>query len=434
MAITNQYKRIPCDQIIIRRDERQRRDLAITEEFKNSIRTRGVLNPIIVTRDLVLVAGERRLTASIELSLPDIPCRFLDTLDQIELQIVELEENAKRTDLTWQENTDAIGKLHKLYQSHNPGWTQADTARELSLSPGAISQNLRVAESLASPQIRAMPGFASAYNTLKRLDTRRADDAMIDIVQEARTTFPAATAPPPTPPEVPPILHTEFAAWAESYVGEPFNFLHCDFPYGVNVFDGKQAGGHTADATYKDTVDVYFSLLNLLADHHERLLAHSAHILFWFSMEHYEATMEFFRTRMPSIIWQPHPLIWYKSDNSGILPDPRRAPRRIYETALMGTRGDRFIVKPTSNVYACPIDRTYHPSTKPLPMLEYFFQMFVDSGTKMLDPTCGGGSALRAADKLGATSVLGLERDEEHFNNAVRAFRTYQNMRKITNG
>lgn len=433
MAITNQYKRLPCGDIKIA-EGRQRRELGITEEFKNSIAARGVLNPIIVTRDFVLVAGERRLTASRELNLPDIPCRFIDTLDPIELQIVELEENAKRLDLTWQETTDAIGRLHKLYVANNPGWSQADTARELSLSPGAVSQHLRVAEALTSPQIKAMPGFSTAYNALKRQDTRRADDAMLDITHEAKVAFPAAAAPPPVPEDVPPILHTEFASWAAAYSGEPFNFLHCDFPYGINVFAGEQSGNLTATATYDDSKDVYFALLELLAAHQDRLIAPSAHILFWFSMEHYEATMEFFRTRMPSIVWQPHPIIWMKSDNSGILPDPRRAPRRIYETALLGTRGDRFLVKPVSNAYACPIDRTYHPSTKPLPMLKHFFQMFVDSGTKMLDPTCGSGSALRAADELGATTVIGLERDEEHFNNAVRAFKIHRNMRKVANG
>ena len=55
-----------------------------------------MIQPIVVTDDLVLIVGERRLAASIFLGLPDIPARFASELDPIELQIIELEENLKR--------------------------------------------------------------------------------------------------------------------------------------------------------------------------------------------------------------------------------------------------------------------------------------------------------------------------------------------------
>jgi DNA modification methylase len=54
-----------------------------------------------------------------------------------------------------------------------------------------------------------------------------------------------------------------------------------------------------------------------------------------------------------------------------------------------------------------------HLSVKPEPMLQYFFGMFVDENTRMLDPTCGSGTALRAAEKLDAAYVLGIEKDKE---------------------
>jgi DNA modification methylase len=53
-------------------------------------------------------------------------------------------------------------------------------------------------------------------------------------------------------------------------------------------------------------------------------------------------------------------------------------------------------------------------------MLEFFFRMLVDDGTRMLDPTAGSGSALRAAKKLGAKQVLGLEVNPEFAENARR--------------
>jgi DNA methylase len=87
-------------------------------------------------------------------------------------------------------------------------------------------------------------------------------------------------------------------------------------------------------------------------------------------------------------------------------------PRRIYETCLFGSRGDRKIVKSKAN--AC-FEQTVsgHLSVKPEPVLRHFFQMFVDENTIMLDPTCGSGSAVRAAEALGAPRILGIELDPE---------------------
>ena len=82
MAITDSYARIPCSDIQIDRANRQRKVID-TKGIKDSIARRGVMQPIIITRDLLLMAGERRLTASLELGLPDIPCRFFEDLSQI---------------------------------------------------------------------------------------------------------------------------------------------------------------------------------------------------------------------------------------------------------------------------------------------------------------------------------------------------------------
>ena len=60
--------------------------------------------------------------------------------------------------------------------------------------------------------------------------------------------------------------------------------------------------------------------------------------------------------------------------------------------------------------------------------------MFVDSNTRLLDPTCGGGSALRVAEALGAEHVLGLEINDEYVANARRAlqhFRIHQKASSI---
>jgi modification methylase len=98
--------------------------------------------------------------------------------------------------------------------------------------------------------------------------------------------------------------------------------------------------------------------------------------------------------------------------------------------ALMGSRSDRFILEPVAASYGAPTaSKKLHPSEKPEPMLKHFFRMFVNEDTVLLDPTCGGGSALRAADEMGAARVIGLELDPEYAAAANGALRIARNKR-----
>lgn len=491
-VLSADFEFVPPGAISIARDTRQRRTID-TSGLKDSIQRNGVLNPLIVTRDLELVAGERRLTACLELGLASIPIRYLDSLDPIERSIIELEENLKRSDLDWRDQTRAVGQIHALYQDRDPAWTQQATAKALSMDPAAITRFLRVYPDLASPKIAICTSYASAYNMLIRIDSRKADNALADILESGAAIFnslglsdtqqpdlplgsvgpvvglglepgtgpevPSRTQSPTSAPAegqayaprvkpliIPPqesILNDDFLKWAPGYAGPKFNFIHCDFPYGIGAFDGSQGAagaGSSSDmgaggmgiaksALYDDTAETYWALVECLANNLDRLMAHAGHLMFWFGMEHYSKTLELFQDLAPSLTFTHMPLIWVKSDNRGILPDAKRGPRQIYETCLFASREDRFIVKSVSNAYAAPTDKTYHHSTKPEPVLRHFFQMFVDDTTSILDPTCGSGSALRAAESLGARHVLGLELDPEHCENARTALRKFRVLR-----
>ena len=72
-------------------------------------------------------------------------------------------------------------------------------------------------------------------------------------------------------------------------------------------------------------------------------------------------------------------------------------------------------------------------SEKPEPMLRHFFGMLVDENTVLLDPTCGSGSALRAANSLGARFVLGLERNAEFAGIAQDALARARKLKEVTN-
>jgi ParB family chromosome partitioning protein len=447
------------------------------EDLKPSIARRGILNPIIVTQDNVLVAGERRLRTSLELGLELVPIRALASLNPIEISIIELEENLKRQDLSWQDTVRAVGRIHQLYCDANPDWHQFETAEAIGVHEAWISIQLTVFRAMDDPRINGAGTVLEARNILARRQQRAAGDALQDLIElvaepavtspeapkisrEAEVechpaeaaegprpappaTMPPATKPAPAPaaltprppsglmPEPAPtaasdIQHLDFLSWAPTYSGPKFNLIHCDFPYGVNLFDGKQGLGAEGKAAYTDTRDTYIELLTCLCTHLDRLMSVSGHLLFWYSAKHQDTTTELFSALAPSLKFQPYPLVWVKSDNAGISNDAKRNPRHVYETCLMASRGERQIVKIVGDAYTAPSDRSLHPSAKPEPMLRHFFSMLVDEHTTLLDPTCGSATALRAADSLGAKRVLGLEIDPDAARVAQGAWKSYK--------
>jgi ParB family chromosome partitioning protein len=105
------------DQIIIRK--RLRRDLGDLEQLAESIKKHGLLNPVIVTHDNILLAGERRLEAARLLGWKTIPARVIDRPGRIEEVEIEIDENIHRKPFTADEAGDAIELLDKL---RNPGF------------------------------------------------------------------------------------------------------------------------------------------------------------------------------------------------------------------------------------------------------------------------------------------------------------------------
>lgn len=458
-----EWTQVAVNSIIIDRLRRQRKAVRDasgafidSDGLLASISERGVINAIIVTEDLVLIAGERRLEASKELKLATIPVRLMSDLSPEERHIIELEENLKRTDLPWRDEVRAVADLHGLYKAKSPAWTIEDTKREIGYSQ--LNVALRVAQELDNPKLALANGVRAAFNILSRQDSRAAANALSSIIEAGEEIFqppadplPADPLPMEPPNDDPPqrqtshgenvesttprksIICADFHEWARDYSGPAFNFIHCDFPYGINLFAGVLSG-RANNPTYEDSAKTYFELITTLCTNLHRLMSHSGHLFFWLSADIsiQRATLEKFRQLAPQLEFRSKPLIWHKTDNVGIIANPKSDPRHVYECAITASLESREIVRSVNDCCGAPTDKSHHGSTKPEPVLKHFFRMFVDEHTRMLDPTCGSGAALRAAEALGAEYVLGLEKDKETALNAESALRSFRALRSIS--
>jgi len=108
---------VRIDSITLRK--RVRHDLGDLSSLKESLRQHGLLNPVAITPDNVLIAGHRRLEAAKELGWNTISVRIVDQSDESAQLEMEIEENTQRKNLSTDELAEAYLRLDKL---KNPGF------------------------------------------------------------------------------------------------------------------------------------------------------------------------------------------------------------------------------------------------------------------------------------------------------------------------
>lgn len=194
---------------------RQRKELSSTEDsmedFKNSIKERGLIHPIAVAETkgekYILIAGARRLIAMKELGEKVIPAHIYPTgLTEDEHLAIEIEENKRRKDFTVKEDVLATKALHDLMirmkgkkrtgpipkdatpeerKKLEESWSNKKTARMLGVSEASVQKDLQMAEAM-----ELMPELKTAKTKLevdKKL-SQILDGAQIDELR--RDEFP----------------------------------------------------------------------------------------------------------------------------------------------------------------------------------------------------------------------------------------------------
>lgn len=156
-----------------------------------SIREKGLIQPIVLNQDNKLIAGGRRYfsyAALVELgdmTYSDIPCVYLETLDEAHLRELELEENLQRADMTWQEYCLGVLEIHNLKKATSFAagvvWDQTSTSLTIGRSRQRVGQILTIARKLQDPK-------HPVHNATS------IDNALLVLMQEAEDTAKAQLA------------------------------------------------------------------------------------------------------------------------------------------------------------------------------------------------------------------------------------------------
>ena len=407
----------PAD--IIVPEERQRKDLGDIGDIANSFVSVGQINPITITKSNTLIAGERRLRAALSLEWPEIEVRYLEDMTPAQLHLIELEENIKRKQLEWPEQVAAMKQYHELKVAANPEHTELDTSIELGVSSTTVFKDIQLANDLqANPKLKDVKKKRQAYEKSRR-KAQREQAVALDIDLDTGVVAAPLMGAEGRGLQ---LINTDFTKWLADYTGPLFDFIHCDFPYGINLDKAGEALRNDAHSIYDDSLENSFHLNSRFREFLPLITKPNAVIMFWYAPQVFDGLKEFFLDRLcthPEFSYHPVPLIWHKKDDKGISSDYRRRPRHVYETAIVIRRGDPGIFTTLPDLVSANTTNLLHRSEKPREVLRHFFRMFVDKDTNMLDPTCGSGNALYIAEEFNCRAT-GIEIDTEIYEAAKK--------------
>jgi ParB/RepB/Spo0J family partition protein len=169
---SGEFRIISVDQITV--SERQRKNVGDLSDLMENISDLGLIHPIVINRDNVLVVGERRLRAVQKLGWDRITCQYTDEVD-LKLKAIEFAENDQRQDLPWQDRCEAVTEHHELRLAQDRDWTQPQTAKVLGVSQTLVSEYLNQSEAYRRGFTKAweQTDFGAARTILRRYNDRR---------------------------------------------------------------------------------------------------------------------------------------------------------------------------------------------------------------------------------------------------------------------
>ena len=407
---------------------RQRREFdpeALTD-LANSISSLGLLHPIVVRETpegIVLVAGERRLRAletiwllgdgcrhnGRDFAFGEVPYVTLGELSPLEAEEAELDENLKRRDLTWQEKSEALSRLHKLRsaQAEAIGKTHtiADTLREAEVPKGSYTperQTLLLAEHLDKPEVASAKTPQEAFKALKRIEEQKKNLALAESVGE---TYSSA---------VHKLYHVDCIEWMSQQPANQFDVILTDPPYGMNAQSFGDGGGKMVNSEhhYDDSPEAWHALMARFCPEAFRVAKTQAHAYIFCDFDKFHALKSY----MEAAGWYVFrtPLVIHKQ-GSGRVPLPEHGPRRQYELALYAIKGDRPVTGIYSDVISCKLEENLtHGANKPVELYVDLLRRSTRPGDSVLDAFAGSGTIFPAAHqcKLYAT---GLELNAEYY-------------------
>lgn len=407
-------KELPLDLILV--EDRFRKDLGDIDQLSESIKDKGIIQSLTVCQAgavFRLLAGGRRFAAAQKAGLKKVPCIIRDTEnDELDEREIELIENVFRKDMTWDERARLIKRIDELSREKDSSWNQRRTADLLGEGLGTVSRNLQLANAL-----EVMPVLATeakdqeqAFRIIKQLESNA-------ITDELRKRQTAQMAAPSTAidkglshmlkvADANYRIMDTFAGLSELRANTYIQLIECDPPYGIDL-NAQKRGKEEPTSTVRNYNEVpgeaYAGFLNRLCKEMFRVAGEHCWLIFWYGPTWHTEV----KSAITTAGWKVDdiPAIWNKGHGQTMQPGFNLG--RAYEPFFIARKGIPAIIKQgRANVFSIPpvpAQKKYHPTERPLPLMESILETFVPTRANVLVPFLGSGVTLRACYRMGCT-------------------------------
>lgn len=103
MKTTTQMELVPTEKLIPYVNNARTHSAEQVNKLRASLREFGFINPVIVDKDLNVIAGHGRILAAKEEKIPEIPCVYVDYLTEAQKKAYILADNRMAMDAGWDE-------------------------------------------------------------------------------------------------------------------------------------------------------------------------------------------------------------------------------------------------------------------------------------------------------------------------------------------
>lgn len=387
--------------------DRFRKDMGDIETLAESIkRTRQIL-PIVVTRNMELIDGGRRIAACI-LAKVEVLCVFQDVVDDFEMRELELEANLYRKNYTPAEEVMAVKELHELKQRRHGetsagvtgGHTLKDTAKLLGKSKASIINDLEIAA-----MIEAFPELAQVG---KKSEIKRAMKGMQKVLTASEGLEKLDLAKE-TGERMYKFSMEDARKHMERLKKNSIDILFTDPLYGIEASDklqgiGGKIGGNVTTSGYqvKDENKNAFELIEALAKASDKFCKETSHAFIFCAPEHFNKVAFTFEAH--GWIAYPRPFIWIKR-RTGQSNQPSIWPVAAYEMAVYLRRPKaRLVREGLPDWEQCdpvPPAQKLHPYEKPIALMTSLLERVAIPGQTLYDPFMGSAVTIEAGVRYG---------------------------------
>lgn len=460
----------PIDKIIVRRQERLRRDekeiKQNAQQIADSLILVGPVSPLVLNEQNELIAGECRLEAYKLLKQTEVPIvRRLNVERAMELMI-ELDENMRRRKMAWQDIALGIAAVHdresKMAAERKEQWGLRATGHLVNASHSYVADCLVIARLLKTNDKEIWE--AKNFDQAKQIVLLRKETAAIAakakystdiqiLPQPAKAVKPSGiisiqlgndaklpkiiTSSPEKIREMRTVQISDrlfnmdcVELMKEKMSPSSVDVIITDIPYGIDMSLLEDMHGIEQMKSTHD-VDQNVEQMKPFLEGAYRVLKDDKYLFFFYAQQHQEKLATWGREVGFSVLdWN---LLWLKP-HSCRNNAPHINPTKSYEPVMVMKKGSPRLAKPMNRCHmevdGMPDKKLQsNPFAKPL---EFIDKMILDPvyfpGMIVLDPFAGGGSIVRAAILKGC-KIVACEIDKDRFpelQNRVKD--TYKNM------